>query len=420
MESIKDLAEALWSGGITTTEAHPFDPPHGTVEIARDTWFIKGFSNSVVRRTEDGLIIVDPSAFMDVDVKYKTVRQISSRRLNTAIFTHGHVDHVFGVSPYRDESEKNGWKTPVIIAHENMAPRFKRYCRTVTWNKIINERQFLGGIEGVDFPHQFDSPDQTYQDSLDVIIGGISVRLHHCRGETDDHTWVFFPDTGVLCTGDLFIWAVPNAGNPQKVQRYAREWAAGLRKMMALEPEVLAPGHGVYISGKERVAQALDDTASLLESLHEQTVGLMNKGASLDEIIHTVKAPEELVNKPYLKPVYDEPEFIIRNIWRFYGGWYDGTPSHLKPAPEKEQAEEIAQLAGGADRLVQRAEELAARGNFRMACHLADWALQVDPGGRRIREAVRDIYTKRAEIETSTMARGLYQTAANIPVDNAS
>ena len=53
--------------------------------------------------------------------------------------------------------------------------------------------------------------------------------LHHARGETDDHIWVWVPERKVLCTGDLFIWASPNCGNPQKVQRYAIEWARALR-----------------------------------------------------------------------------------------------------------------------------------------------------------------------------------------------
>ena len=35
----------------------------------------------------------------------------------------------------------------------------------------------------------------------------------------------------VLVTGDLFIWAMPNCGNPQKVQRFPRDWAAALREM---------------------------------------------------------------------------------------------------------------------------------------------------------------------------------------------
>ncbi len=60
----------------------------------------------------------------------------------------------------------------------------------------------------------------------------------------------------------------------------------------------------------------------------------MNEGARLDTILHTVKLPDGTLDKPYLRPTYDEPEFIVHNIWRLYGGWYDGNPAHLKPAPE--------------------------------------------------------------------------------------
>src|ERR1043166_9199118 len=72
-----------------------------------------------------------------------------------------------------------------------------------------------------------------------VSVGGVVFELHHCKGETDDHTWVWCPERGVLCPGDLFIWAVPNDGNPQKVQRYPWERAKGLREMAALKPYAL-------------------------------------------------------------------------------------------------------------------------------------------------------------------------------------
>jgi glyoxylase-like metal-dependent hydrolase (beta-lactamase superfamily II) len=52
--------------------------------------------------------------------------------------------------------------------------------------------------------------------------------------------------------GDLFIWAAPNAGNPQKVQRYPEEWALNARKIAALRPRIVFPGHGPPIIGKFR------------------------------------------------------------------------------------------------------------------------------------------------------------------------
>src|SRR5439155_26455131 len=128
--------------------------------------------------------------------------------------------------------------------------------------------------------------------------------------------------------------------------------------MAGLGAEVLLPGHGWPVIGADRIRQALIDTADLLDSLHDQTVALMNEGARLDDIVHTVQAPAHLLDRPYLQPVYDEPEFVGRNVWRLYGGWYDGNPAHLKPAPEGRVAAEVAALAGGASRLAERARAL--------------------------------------------------------------
>src|SRR5262249_54323519 len=157
---------------------------------------------------------------------------------------------------------------------------------------------------------------------------------------------------------------------------YPLDWARALRAMDALGAEMLCPGHGFPIRGTERVHQALVDTAELLESLTEQTLAMMNAGARLDDIVHAVRPPAHLLERPYLRPVYDEPEFIVRNVWRLYGGWYDGNPAHLKPAPEAALARELATLAGGATRLADRARALADAGDLALACHLAELASQ--------------------------------------------
>ncbi|MFX1477557.1 MAG: alkyl sulfatase dimerization domain-containing protein [Promethearchaeota archaeon] len=415
MGNILDLAEDLWVGNKDTFSYHPFGVPRG-IELINEynsqrTWFYRGFSNSIIRETNDGLIIVDPGADFDVNRKYKTVREVTSQRVNTVIFTHGHVDHI-GFRPYDEEIKKNKWPNAQIIAHKAIINRFERYILTNKWNAIINLRQFRGSNGKPAFTKGFYYPTVTYQEDLSIEIGGVKVHLKHARGETDDHTWVFFPDAEILCTGDLFIWGVPNAGNPQKVQRYAHEWATALRKMEEFDPRILCPGHGVPIIGKERVKEALINTALLLESLHDQTISLMNEGASLDTVIHSVKAPNDLLKKPYLRPIYDEPEFIVRNIWRLNGGWYDGTPSHLKPAMETALANEISNLAGGAEKLAERALDHMNNGEIKLACHLIEWAWLNSPNNNKIREIAAKVFTSRANNENSTMAIGIYLSAA--------
>jgi alkyl sulfatase BDS1-like metallo-beta-lactamase superfamily hydrolase len=258
---------------------------------------------------------------------------------------------------------------------------------------------------------EYRRPDVTYRDALDIEVGGTAFECHHARGETDDHTWVWVPERRVLCTGDLIIWCTPNAGNPQKVQRYARDWAVALRTMAELGAEVLLPGHGLPVAGAANVSMVLVDSADLLDSLHDQTVALMNEGARLSDILHTVRAPEHLLEKPYLRPIYDDPEFIVRNVWRLYGGWYDGNPANLKPAPDAALAAEVAALAGGAAALADRALELAGAGDLRLAGHLAEMAAQAAPDDAAVHDTRAEVFRRRVAAEPSLMAKGVFSWA---------
>ncbi len=129
---------------------------------------------------------------------------------------------------------------PKVVAHEALPARFDRYIATDGYNGVINARQFQA--PNLRWPTDYRYPDVTYADALDVIVGGEKFELFHGRGETDDATWVYVPSRKVLACGDFFIWASPNAGNPQKVQRFAKDWADALRAMAATGRRVVAAG----------------------------------------------------------------------------------------------------------------------------------------------------------------------------------
>jgi alkyl sulfatase BDS1-like metallo-beta-lactamase superfamily hydrolase len=411
MGRITEIGERLWSGDVSPAEQHPWAALQELEELAPGLAFVSSFANVTALDTAAGLVLVDTGSVPFAGVIHAAVRGWSHRPVHTIVYTHGHIDHVFGTRRFEDDARAAGAPAPEVVAHAAVPARFDRYRRTAGYNRIVNARQFR--IPDLAWPVDYRYPDRTYQDRLELQVGDERLVLHHARGETDDHTWLWLPGRKVLLTGDLFIWATPNCGNPQKVQRYPLEWAEALRRMATLDAELLLPGHGYPIQGAGRVRQALGEAAELLESLHDQTLALMNEGARLDDILHAVKAPAHLLARPYLQPVYDEPEFIVRNLWRLYGGWYDGNPAHLKPAPERAVAGELAALAGGAERLAARARELAGAGELALACHLAELAAQAAPGDAGIRAVRAEVYRTRARRERSVMARGVYSWAAD-------
>ena len=389
--------------------------------VADDIAMVESFSHVVALRTDDGVVCFDTSMDRTGGLVVEALRAWTHDPFHSLVYTHGHIDHVGGSGAFVADAERRGHRRPEVIGHENVDPRFDRYDLTNGYNVTINARQFGGSRGGAALglggaPRFLDAdvarPDLTFRDELTVDVGGTTIEMRHAKGETDDHLWAWLPQHRAICSGDFLIWNFPNAGNPQKVQRYPLEWAAAMRDMAAMEPELLLPAHGLPIEGEERIAMVLDDVATALERLVADTLELMNQGATLDHIVHTVSVDPDLLDKPYLRPLYDEPEFVVRNVWRLYGGWYDGDPSHLKPAPAATFAAEIAALSGGVGALVERATTAAAEGDHRLACQLVELAVQADPDDRAAHGARADIYEARRRAESSLMAKGIYGWAA--------
>ena len=331
-------------------------------EVAEGVGLVCGFSHIWTVDADQGLVVLDTSLPGFASVALEHLRAGGTRR-STPSFTHG---------PRRTAAER---KRPGGTT---------RWCEDSTDDASINGRQFAP------------SPG-LYTDGLDG--GG---RLIHEKGETDDHTIAWVPQQGVL-------WRPAsgrNAGNPQKAQRYPAEWAAALRRMIDLRPSLLAPD-GLPIAGTERIARVRRHG----QRARSDTLAMMNAGARLDEIVHT-RVPTELLERPYLRPSYDEPEFVVRNIWRLYGGWHDGNPARLKPAPDSAVAAEVSAMAGGAGALARRAQELCEAGDLRLACQLAEWAAQAAPADAEVHARRAEVYRVRRDRELSLMARGLYLDAS--------
>ena len=409
MAGIKETAERLWRGDLTTRDQHPFTATGELEEIAPKVAFCRWLANFVVCKTDEGLVLIDTGSYSNQDQTLALVRTYSTARIHTVIYTHGHLDHAGGMAPIIAEAGRIRVSRPRVVGHRAIAERLDRYKRAADYNRRADELVFGSAAA---FPSEFVYPDTYFDHQLNVVAGAEKFQCHHARGETEDHCWIYIPSAKVLCTGDFFIWAAPSAGHPLKAQRYSRDWAEALRAMAKSGAEVLLPGHGSPVFGAMRVRQALNDTAEYLTRIHDQALALINQGATLDEVAHGVKPPDALAEKPYLASIFDEPEFAARDVWRINCGWYDGVPAHLKPAPHFEQAREIADLAGGFERLLERALARMDEGALPMACHLIEWAAAAAPQEAAVHAARARIYAARAAQSESTLSYRIFNAAA--------
>jgi glyoxylase-like metal-dependent hydrolase (beta-lactamase superfamily II) len=387
----------------TRAEPRVFADPH---PIADDVLLHASFVNTYALRTPDGLLLVDPGLGHNAGAVHQAVRAWSDAPLRVAVYTHGHADHAFGLRAFLDAGER-----PEIVAQEACLERFRRYRMTWGWNARINQRQF--SLPRPAFPDAFDWPTRTFRDAMSLRLADLEVELRAARGETDDACYVWVPERGYLFCGDLVIWQAPNCGNPQKVQRYPLEWAEALEEMAGLGAEWLFPGHGLVVRGREAVRGLLTETARYLRVIIDQVLEGMNAGRTPEDIFHAVEPDPELARRPYLRARYDHPKFIVRNLLRLWGGWWNGNAADLLPATFGAQATEVAELAGGVAALVERGRRRLAEGELELAAHLAEWATRAAPDDRSAQELKRDVYDRRVEASEALMAQGVFRAAAN-------
>ena len=103
------LADRLWRGEVTTSEFHPLRHLGGVAEICDGVAFVPAFANVTAISTSDGLVLVDTGSSIAAEAIHADLRRWSDQRLNTAVYSHGHIDHVFGVPVWEAEaSERAG------------------------------------------------------------------------------------------------------------------------------------------------------------------------------------------------------------------------------------------------------------------------------------------------------------------------
>ena len=266
-----------------------------------------------------------------------------------------------------------------MIAHAAIEERFDRYIRLRgSMAKYMSqpEHQLPTSREDLVWP------TRTFDDRLEIEVGGETFVLQHHRGETDDQLYVWAPARRALATADYYQGFLPNAGNGKRVQRHPEEWAVALREMAALEPALLLPAHGEALTDPASIQENLGIHAEVLEFVVEHTIDGLNAGLRKDQIFQSLELPRHLAEHPTLRVQYVTARDISKMVIRQYTGWWDDIPSHWSPAPLEHEAQAIVESAGGMDAFVDRTREYLAT-DVILASHFADWAWLAEPRERR-------------------------------------
>lgn len=122
MTTLRELSADLLAGKISIEEAGPMAPRFVGEEVAARSYFVSSFANVTAFATDAGLVLVDTGSFVLAEPTRVVLRALTADPAHTAVWTHGHVDHCFGVELYEAEAGQRVH----VVAHEGVPRRFWR------------------------------------------------------------------------------------------------------------------------------------------------------------------------------------------------------------------------------------------------------------------------------------------------------
>ena len=176
----------------------------------------------------------------------------------------------------------------------------------------------------------------------------------------------------MLFPGDNIYKAFPNIYTIRgTTYRSFRSWYQSIEKMMALEPEILVPSHGIPIEGAANVMNILTLYRDAIKYVHDQTMRNLNNGLSPLQAARAVELPESLKSDPHLYELYGTVEWSSRNLFNGYFGWFDGNPTNLFPKDSVERATKLINLIS-LDKLSAELTQSVASGDHQWTLYLTD------------------------------------------------
>ena len=258
--------------------------------------------------TSEGIVMLDTPMLPTDAVEWRD--EIAKRgEVRYIINTHHHVDHITG----------NAFFPGTVVSHEEVKELFTAPIARVGASERIEEAvkadlDIVGYIHRIikDFDpeglpllegYQLKAPTITFSERLTLYVGEHTFELIHTPGHTSGHTGVYIPQERVFFAGDN----VTNKAQPSFAHSLPLEWVKSLKKIEAMDVDVVVSGHG-KVCGKSEVREF----RSFIEKCIDMVREAIKQGMSKEE------AADRISFEEFYPPVHPGPEMQRMNVLRLY------------------------------------------------------------------------------------------------------
>jgi glyoxylase-like metal-dependent hydrolase (beta-lactamase superfamily II) len=236
-------------------------------QVSPSAWVVQGdaalgspanrnfISNAGFVVTPAGVVVIDalgsPALAREL---LERIARITPQPVTHVIVTHYHADHIYGLQEFRKRGAK-------ILAQRGG----QEYLGSETAaNRLQASRTELAPY--IDATTQLVAPDEWLDGPRDLVVGGVTLQLRPVGpAHTPEDMVVYLPSERVLFAGDIvFRGRIPFVG-----QADSRHWIAALDVLLAMDAQVLVPGHGAMSTSARADLQLTRDYLVFLRQAME-------------------------------------------------------------------------------------------------------------------------------------------------------
>ncbi|WP_322033881.1 alkyl sulfatase dimerization domain-containing protein [Paraburkholderia sp. J76] len=394
-------------------------------KIVDGVWSVIGHSlvNVHVIEGERGLIVYDTGfSVKEAETILRDIRKISAKPVTAIIYSHWH--YIWGAGVIAE-----GNPDVEIVAHPNLPKNLASPDLPIPELDILQNvramTQFNNFMpaEGpdaaiaplMDFKPEraMLPPTRLVQNDEEIVIDGVRMKFFTRYGsDADDCITLWLPDSKVVLT-NLLWHAIPNVYPLRGAAfRDPRSWIMGLREIRDLNPAYVLSTHTFPIMGEEASRKTVTGYMDALAFIYDQTVRGALKGICLQDLKHTLALPKALRDIPQNAEVYGELSAFPQAIFQHALGWFDGDAANINTLPTTVEAQKMAELAGGREKLMAAAEKALDAKEYAWAAQLANYLYRLDPYDAAVRRVKATALRKMAQAATGSIARAFLLSQA--------
>ncbi|MFC0843892.1 alkyl/aryl-sulfatase [Streptomyces noboritoensis] len=391
----------------------------GLFQVTNGIYQVRGYdlSNMTIIKGQSGIVIIDPLASRETAYAalqlYRNTTEDQSP-VSAVLYTHSHVDHFGGVRglfglegedvPNIPFIAPDGFLEHAVSENIYAGPAMARraafmYAAALDKSPSGQVGSGLGltvstGEVTLIAPNQTISaatatPREQWQ-AADVIpwrsgltrivVDGVRLIFQLTPGtEAPAEMNIYLPEQRALCMAENATHTLHNLLTLRGAQvRDPHAWSKYLTEAIqtfAGHTDVEFASHHWPTWGNDNIVELLSSQRDLYAYLNDQTLRLINTGATGIEAAEDFELPDSLAAHWYNRGYYGSVSHDVKAVYQRYIGWFDGNPAHLWNYPPTEAGRRYVDAIGGVEALLTKAQDAYTGGDYRWVVELVNHAI---------------------------------------------